>query len=102
MPMICCNTLKNIGESAGQLPKPHKWSDFAIATLSFGYGVAVTNLQLAHIYTALVGEGVSHPVTFLKRTQPAPSRQVDSENFRGHLRGTTSAPKLFFGALCAA
>lgn len=64
------------GESAGQLPKPHKWSDFAIATLSFGYGVAVTNLQLAHIYTALVGEGVSHPVTFLKRTQPAPSRQV--------------------------
>lgn len=64
------------GESPGQLPKPHKWSDFAIATLSFGYGVAVTNLQLAQIYATLVNQGVSYPVTFLKVHEPKSSQQL--------------------------
>lgn len=64
------------GESPGLLPKPHKWSDFAIATLSFGYGVAVTNLQLAHIYATLVGDGIDRPVSFLKQKQLPKGRRV--------------------------
>lgn len=64
------------GESSGQLIKPHKWSDFAIATLSFGYGIAVTNLQLAHAYATLVGDGKERPVTFIKQEGSVSGKRV--------------------------
>ena len=56
------------GEAAGILPHVAHWKPFELATLSFGYRLAVTTLQLARAYAILVSGGVQRPLTFLKRT----------------------------------
>lgn len=43
-----------VGETPGLFPNRRRWSDFEIATLAFGYGMAITPLQLAHAYATLV------------------------------------------------
>jgi len=55
------------GESSGRLPHFSDWSQFEQATLSFGYGLSVTPLQLARAYGVLANDGVMLPVTLLKR-----------------------------------
>lgn len=57
------------GESSGRLPHFSEWSAFEQATLSFGYGLSVTPLQLARAYAVMANDGVSLPVTLLKRAQ---------------------------------
>lgn len=54
------------GESAGKLKDAVKWKPFALATLSFGYGISVTPLQLARAYAILGAGGVQYPITFLR------------------------------------
>lgn len=49
---------------------------FVLATLSFGYGISVTPIQLAHAYSVLANNGTSCPVTFIKREQRPECRQV--------------------------
>ena len=46
------------GESAGLLAPLHTWRPIDIATMSHGYGISVTPLQLAHAY-ATVGARAS-------------------------------------------
>lgn len=53
------------GEVSGLMTDPWKWSDIDHATLSFGYGMSVTSLQLAQAYTVLANAGVMSPVSFL-------------------------------------
>ncbi len=53
------------GESAGVLPAAAGWSDIEKATLSFGYGLSVTPLQLAQAYGAIGHGGRFVPATFL-------------------------------------
>ncbi|MDA3869639.1 MAG: penicillin-binding transpeptidase domain-containing protein, partial [Gammaproteobacteria bacterium] len=53
------------GEAVGRLSTSALNSDFARATMAFGYGVSVTPLQLARAYTALAADGVLRPVSFL-------------------------------------
>jgi cell division protein FtsI (penicillin-binding protein 3) len=45
------------GESAGVLRDANHWRTIGQATLSYGYGVAVTTLQLARAYAAIAAEG---------------------------------------------
>ena len=45
------------GEQSGYVPMPRAWGDFPLATLSFGYGMNVTTLQLARAYAAIGNEG---------------------------------------------
>lgn len=54
------------GEVAGSLELPHRWSDFTLATLSFGYGLSSTALQLAQSYAVLATGGIKQPVSILK------------------------------------
>ncbi len=68
------------GEVAGQLSDYRRWAQIDQATLSFGYGIAVTNLQLAQAYATLANDGVFVPVTLLKRDIPARGRQVFSRS----------------------
>ena len=74
------------GEVAGSLQKPHKWSDFALATLSFGYGVSVTNLQLAQAYAILAADGVKHPVTLIKQQGKVNGKRVVSSDVAQQIR----------------
>jgi cell division protein FtsI (penicillin-binding protein 3) len=57
------------GESSGRLASYRHWRPVEHATLSFGYGLSVTPLQLARAYTALANDGVLMPVTILRRDQ---------------------------------
>ncbi len=42
------------------------WSEIDKATLGFGYGVAVTNLQLTQAYATLANNGIRNPVSILR------------------------------------
>jgi len=57
------------GESTGLLNHYSQWKKIDNATLSFGYGLSVTALQLAHSYTSFSNTGEIPPVTFLKRDE---------------------------------
>ena len=54
------------GESSGRLPFFSDWSAFEQATLSFGYGLSVTPLQLARAYAVFANDGVRMPASLLK------------------------------------
>ncbi len=58
------------GESPGVLNLPNKNQQFVLATMSFGYGIAVTPLQLSRAYAILGTKGIRRPVSFLKLTEP--------------------------------
>ncbi len=53
------------GESAGLLNNYSHWRPVGIASMSRGYGLSVTPLQLARAYAVLGAGGVSRPITFL-------------------------------------
>lgn len=63
------------GERTGSLPNFKVWNPFVLATLSFGYGISVTALQLAQAYAVLAHGGVKMPVTFLKVDGKPPAGQ---------------------------
>ena len=54
------------GEVSGYLPAPKTWGQFVKATISFGYGLNVTPLQLAQAYSAIAEGGVIREPTFVK------------------------------------
>jgi cell division protein FtsI (penicillin-binding protein 3) len=56
------------GESSGLLTDYGSWHDIERATVSYGYGLSVTTLQLARAYAALANGDRPLPVTFEPRT----------------------------------
>jgi cell division protein FtsI (penicillin-binding protein 3) len=58
------------GESAGLLPPYAQWRPIGIVTMSHGYGLSVTPLQLAHAYATLGAFGIVRPVSFLRVDRP--------------------------------
>jgi cell division protein FtsI (penicillin-binding protein 3) len=60
------------GESAGLLAPLHTWRPIDIATMSHGYGISVTTLQLAHAYATVGALGISRPISFLRVDSAAP------------------------------
>jgi cell division protein FtsI (penicillin-binding protein 3) len=67
------------GESAGLFSNYSHWRPIGIATMSHGYGLAVTPLQLAQGYAAIGAMGMRHPVSFLPVTGAAAGERVLSE-----------------------
>jgi len=61
------------GEVSGLLPHFSGWSEIHQATLSFGYGLSVTSLQLAKAYAVIAGGGVLRPIR-VQYTQEKPLR----------------------------
>lgn len=74
------------GESAGLLSHFTRWHPIEQATLSFGYGLSVTPLQLAHAYSILAADGVSRPVSFLKQDKPVAGKQVITAKVSAQVR----------------
>jgi cell division protein FtsI (penicillin-binding protein 3) len=62
------------GESAGILNDAGVWRPIGQATLSYGYGLAVTSLQLARAYAAIGAGGLMPPVSILALDE-APERE---------------------------
>lgn len=58
------------GESAGRLQPPERWRPVEIATMSYGYGLTTTALQLAHGYATLASGGIARPVSFTRVDGP--------------------------------
>ncbi|HEX4376823.1 MAG TPA: penicillin-binding transpeptidase domain-containing protein [Steroidobacteraceae bacterium] len=74
------------GESAGVFTNYSHWRAISIATLSHGYGISVTPLQLAQAYAAIGAYGIRRPVSLLRVDQPpAGQRILDAHTCRSLL-----------------
>jgi cell division protein FtsI (penicillin-binding protein 3) len=67
------------GESAGMLSNYSHWRPIGIATLSHGYGLSVTPLQLAHAYATIGAGGIERPISFERLPTPTPERPIPGE-----------------------
>ena len=68
--------LNLIGETSGIFPNRRRWSKFEIATLSFGYGLSVTPMQLVHAYATLANKGMYEPIHIIKSNDQDFSKQI--------------------------
>ena len=75
------------GERVGSLPNHREWHPAETATLSYGYGLSVTALQLVHAYSAIANNGKLVPLTILKTDEPPTSTQVMPENIAKTIQG---------------
>jgi cell division protein FtsI (penicillin-binding protein 3) len=74
------------GAVTGKLRPWKTWRPVEQATMSYGYGVSASLLQLARSYTVFAREGELIPVTMLRREQPAQGLQVISPKVAGQVR----------------
>jgi cell division protein FtsI (penicillin-binding protein 3) len=74
------------GESSGYLPYLNKKQVIERATLSYGYGVSVTPLQLAQSYLALANDGVLSPVSLIKQNSDEKPVRVMPEHVAKNVR----------------
>ncbi len=68
---------------------PRYWGRTTVMTVGFGHGIAVTPLNLAIAYSALVNGGIYHPATLFKRgpDNPVPAgHRVISEATSARMR----------------
>lgn len=65
-----------IGEQKGFLPKKKKLSDLEKATFSFGYGLMITPLQLARLYTIIGSYGIYRPLSIIKIDHPLYEKRI--------------------------
>src|SRR3546814_5635623 len=68
------------GEAAGLFPPPSRWSGPTKQTLSYGYGISVTPLQIAPAYAALANDGLMIEPTFVKGQQQESRQVTDPES----------------------
>ena len=54
------------GEASGLFPAPDRWSGTTKQTMSYGYGLSATPLQIAHAYATLGNHGRAIAPTFVK------------------------------------
>lgn len=64
------------GETGGKLPAALDDQPFVMATMSFGYGVSATPLQIAQAYAIIGASGVKYPVSFIKADYQPEGEQV--------------------------
>jgi len=74
------------GESIGHLPDPSHWKPIEVATMSYGYGLNVTALQLAQAYMILGNGGVAFPLSLMRLDAPEVGERVIPEGVSQSLR----------------
>ena len=73
------------GESAGILPNRSVWRPIERVNFAFGYGLAVTPLQLAQAYSVLASGGVMRPARLLKQEAAEPGQRLVAPDIASHL-----------------
>ncbi|MBL0710943.1 MAG: peptidoglycan glycosyltransferase FtsI [Colwellia sp.] len=68
-----------IGESSGMMHDRQRWSKFELATLSWGYGLAITPMQLARFYAALANGGIKRELSIVKTDKVSEGERVFSK-----------------------
>lgn len=67
------------GESAGTLAPPGTWSGTTKQTMSYGYGLSATPLQIAHTYAMLANDGRALRPTFVKGERNEAEQALDPQ-----------------------
>ncbi|MDA7085257.1 penicillin-binding protein 2 [Pseudomonas sp. SA3-5] len=75
------------GERVGNLPNYREWRKAETATLSYGYGLSVTAVQLAHAYSVLANGGRSVPLSLTRMDRKPDSVQVIPETIAKTMQG---------------
>lgn len=72
-----------MGETPGIMSSPDRWSDAALATISFGQGISVSGIQMANAVAALANQGVMMTPRVVRsirsadgRVEEVPTREV--------------------------
>ena len=68
------------GESAGILTSHGHWRSIGQATMSYGYGLSVTPLQLAQAYAVLGAGGIRRPISLRRVESPPAGERVFDES----------------------
>jgi cell division protein FtsI (penicillin-binding protein 3) len=74
------------GEATGVLTDYRHWGEVRQVTLSYGYGLSVTALQLARAYGVLGADGELRPVSLLRVAEAPPGRRVLSRKIARQVR----------------
>lgn len=74
------------GAVSGSLPHFSRWSVVRQATVSYGYGISTTVLQLARAYAAIASDGLMPEATFQKLTGEPRVERVFSEQIAKDVR----------------
>jgi len=74
------------GEAKGTLSRAAQWQKIEQATMAFGYGVAVTPLQLARAYSAIAADGVMPEINLVKVDKAVRGKRVISAKTARQLR----------------
>ena len=84
------------GERVGNLPNHREWRQAETATLSYGYGLSVTAVQLVHAYSVLANNGRSVPLSMTRMDRKPEGVQVIPESvaqtIQGMLQQVVEAP----------
>jgi len=67
------------GESAGVLRNHRRWRRLEQATISYGYGVSTTPLQVAQAYAAIANGGKLRQPAFIKGSDNPPISAIDPD-----------------------
>lgn len=68
------------GEAIGHLPYAQSLDNLGLATLSYGYGLSVTPLQLAQAYTAFANNGCLQEARLILTNEKTPCEQIMPES----------------------
>ncbi|WP_081493414.1 peptidoglycan D,D-transpeptidase FtsI family protein [Herbaspirillum sp. CF444] len=74
------------GVAAGRVRPYESWTPIEQATISYGHGVSVSLLQLAHAYMVFARNGDQIPISFRKIRQPPPRQQIVSPKTAAQMR----------------
>jgi cell division protein FtsI (penicillin-binding protein 3) len=82
------------GEAAGSLPPPDRWCGTCKQTISYGYGLSATPLQIAHAYATIANGGNAIAPTFVKGQRNEPVQVITPEIARQvlHMMQTVTEP----------
>lgn len=67
-----------LGESGGTLAHYHEWSPLKKTSISFGYGLSSTLVQLAQAYSVVAAGGVKRPLSIVKNNAAVKEERVMS------------------------